>query len=82
MVRVSEHDVDYTDWIEYPNARLCVVIDIKRGTPTLFVVQLEYQVKGEWDPVVRFDHNSVSQFGHDISEEGCTWTSTATMGTT
>ena len=70
MVGVSEHDVSYTDWIEYPNARLRVVIDIERGLPTLFVVQLEYQVDGEWEPVVRFDHNSANQFGHDITEEG------------
>ena len=70
MVGVSEHDVDYTDWIKYPNARLRIVIDIERGMPTLFIVQLEYQVKGEWEPVVRFDHNSVNQFGHDITEEG------------
>ena len=70
MVGVSEHDVDYTDWIEYPNARLRVVIDIEHGMPTLFIVQLEYQVNGEWEPVVRFDHNSVNQFGHDIAEEG------------
>lgn len=67
---MSEHDVDYIDWIEYPKARLRVVIDIERGVPTLFVVQLEYQVDGEWGPVVRFDHNSVSQSGHDITEEG------------
>jgi hypothetical protein len=52
VVGVSEHDVDYIDWIEYPKARLRVVIDIERGVPTLFVVQLEYQVDGEWGPVV------------------------------
>lgn len=67
---MTEHDVDYFDWIEYPNARLRVVIDHERGMPTLFVVQLEYQSEGEWGPVVRFDHNSVTQFGHDITEEG------------
>ena len=72
MVGVSEHDVSYTDWIEYPNARLRVVIDIESGTPTLFVVQLEYHLEGEWEPVVRFDHNSESQYGHDITEKGLT----------
>ncbi|WP_425433055.1 DUF7718 family protein [Haloquadratum walsbyi] len=37
---------------------------------TRFVVQLEYKYEGEWHPVVRYDHDIESEFGHDVSEEG------------
>jgi hypothetical protein len=67
---VSEQEIRYTDFIEYPHARLRVVIDTETGTPTRFLVQLEYRVEGEWNPVVHFDHNPAGEFGHDITEEG------------
>ncbi|GAA0211284.1 DUF7718 family protein [Halobaculum roseum] len=40
------------------------------GTITRFVVQIEYDRGDEWEPVVRFDHDPESDFGHDVLEEG------------
>lgn len=37
---------------------------------TRFVVQLEYSLDGEWQPVVRYDHDAESAHGHDVSREG------------
>lgn len=70
MADVSEQEIRYTDAIKYPHARLRVIIDTENGVPTRFVVQLEYHYDGEWETVVRFDHNLASEFGHDITEEG------------
>ena len=60
----------YTDWIEYPYARLRFDLEKERGTPTRFLVQLEYRVEGEWQPVAHFDHNPDGTYGHDVTEEG------------
>jgi hypothetical protein len=36
-----------------------------------FVLQLEYRLDGEWTPVVRYDHDEVTDHGgHDVTEEG------------
>jgi hypothetical protein len=64
------HDRSYTDWIEYPHAQLRFILDTERGTPTRFLVQLEYRDEGEWKPVVHFDHNPEGTYGHDMTEEG------------
>jgi hypothetical protein len=43
----------------------------ERGDVTRFTVQLEYLIDGEWTPVVRYDHDAVTDHGsHDVSEEG------------
>lgn len=60
----------WTDWIEYPHARTRIVIDTTIGDMTRFLVQLEYRIEGEWEPVVHFDHNPAGTYGHDITEEG------------
>lgn len=70
MVAVSGREVRYTDWIEYPHARLRIVIDTENGTPKRFVVQFEYHLEGAWETVIRFDHNPAGEPGHDITEEG------------
>jgi hypothetical protein len=49
---VTEHEIRYTDAIEYPHARLRVVIDTENGIPTRFVVQLEYHHDGKWETVL------------------------------
>ncbi|GAA0716848.1 hypothetical protein J2744_000708 [Halorubrum trapanicum] len=63
-------DVQYSEWVEYPHARLRVDIDKTAGVPTRFVVQLERRVDGSWRQVVRFDHESENPMGHDITDEG------------
>ena len=40
------------------------------GEVTRFVVQLEYLYGGEWTPVVRYDHDSASMHGHDVTDDG------------
>ena len=44
--------------------------DTDSGDVTRFVVQLEYFHDGEWQTVVRYDHDPESDFGHDVAEEG------------
>lgn len=66
---MSDADVSYTDVIEYPHARIRVVI-YTNGTPSQFFIQLECHVADVWEPVVHFDHNPTAPDGHDIVEEG------------
>jgi hypothetical protein len=41
------------------------------GTVTRFALQLEYSLDDEWVPVVRYDHDAVTDHGgHDVTEEG------------
>jgi hypothetical protein len=43
----------------------------ERGEVTRFTVQLEYLLGGAWTPVVRYDHDAVTDHGgHDVTEEG------------
>ncbi|GAA0457796.1 hypothetical protein MUK72_14555 (plasmid) [Halococcus dombrowskii] len=63
-------ETTYTDWVEYSHAQLRFVLETERGTPTRFLVQLEYCVDGGWQPVVHFDHNPEGTYGHDLTEEG------------
>lgn len=42
----------------------------KKGDVIRFMVQLEYWLNGEWNPVVRYDHDQDASGGHDISDEG------------
>lgn len=65
-------------WIRWPYARIRRELETERGAVLRFVAQLEYDVQAtpagdntpDWQPVARFDHNSHSQHGHDISDEG------------
>ena len=42
-----------------------------RGEVTRFVLQLEYHHEDEWLPVVRYDHDEVTDHGgHDVTREG------------
>ena len=66
---MPDADHAYTDWIEWPHARLRFVLDTN-GTPSRFFIQLEYRVEDEWEPVVHFDHNPAAPDGHDITAEG------------
>jgi hypothetical protein len=41
-----------------------------RGDVIRFMIQLEYWLGGEWTEIVRYDHDSISEGGHDVTEEG------------
>ncbi|MFW6321294.1 MAG: DUF7718 family protein [Halohasta sp.] len=48
-----------------------VAFDRDKNRITRFVVQLEYYHDGEWNPVVRYDHDSIdNEQSHDVAEEG------------
>lgn len=53
-------------------ARRRLGLDTERGDVVRFVVQLEYFHDGEWQAVVRYDHDGTgkNEFAHDVSEEG------------
>lgn len=49
-----------------------VGLDKEAGEVTRFLVQLEYNRSGEWDTVVRLDHDSLGsdEATHNVAEEG------------
>jgi hypothetical protein len=53
-------------------ARRRLGFDTARGDVVRFVMQLEYHHDGEWQPVVRYDHDGTgeTEFAHDVTEEG------------
>lgn len=67
---MTDTDVQYFNWVEYPHARVRVEIDKEQGDVTRFVIQLERSIEGDWKQVVRFDHNPENPNGHDITKEG------------
>lgn len=70
LVRAAPaYDREFTTALGY-RVRRRVGVDTDRGDVTRFVVQLEYRVGGEWLEVVRFDHDPVSEHGHDVTVDG------------
>jgi len=67
---MSEYDV------APPPTRLSNIVQLRlafsteKGTVTKFMVQLEYWLDGDWQTVVRYDHNEDAEGGHDVTEEG------------
>lgn len=65
-------------WIDWPRARIRRELDIDHGSVIRFVVQLEYNIATvadavddpAWRVVARFDHDSTSPAGHDVTKEG------------
>lgn len=53
-------------------ARRRLRFDTERGAVVRFVVQLEYFYDGDWQAVVRYDHDGTGEnaFAHDVTEEG------------
>jgi len=49
-----------------------VGFDREKDEITRFLVQLEYHHDGEWQPVVRYDHDKSeeNEQAHDVTEEG------------
>ena len=66
---MAGYEREFTKPINY-RTRLRVGFSTVRGTPTEFVVQLEYLLDDEWWTVARFDHNPDLGMGHDVTEEG------------
>lgn len=50
--------------------QLRTAFTVDRGDVVRVMVQLEYWLDGEWQPVVRYDHDEDPNIGHDITEEG------------
>lgn len=66
-----EYDQTYPRPLPGP-LQIRVGIDTDRGDVTRFLVQLEYNRSGEWDTVVRIDHDILGSDGatHNAAEEG------------
>ncbi|MFC6764650.1 DUF7718 family protein [Natrinema soli] len=66
-----DYDREFTAAVNH-RIRRRLGFDTARGTVVRFVVQLEYHHDGEWQTVVRYDHDGTgnSEFGHDVTEEG------------
>lgn len=64
-----EYDREFTTPLRYRTRRR-IGYTHDRGEVTRFVVQLEYNLDGEWREVVRFDHDPESDHGHDVTREG------------
>ena len=64
-----DYNREYTKRLS-PIARIRLGYSHDRGDVTRFVVQLEYHCADEWCEVVRYDHDPVSEFGHDVTDEG------------
>ena len=73
----DEYDVEYSETIGIPGARLRIGHSRESGEVTAFVVQIEVHLDvagaageaGEWVEVVRSDH-STSAGDHDVRREG------------
>jgi hypothetical protein len=63
------YDHEHTTRLDW-RVRRRVGLSTYRGDVVRFVVQLEYRLDGEWRAVARFDHDSNSEMGHDVTEEG------------
>jgi len=50
--------------------QLRTAFTVEAGAVVRFMVQLEYWLEGDWQPVVRYDHDEDPTIGHDITEEG------------
>jgi hypothetical protein len=64
-----EYDREFTTPVAY-RVRRRIGYAHDHGTVTRFVVQIEYRMDDGWTAVVRFDHDSESDHGHDVTEEG------------
>ena len=59
-----------------PPARLAsrvqfrIAFSTDSGEVTRFLAQLEYWRAGEWQEIVRYDHDSEAAGGHDVEAEG------------
>ena len=49
--------------------QLRTAFTVEHGDVVRFMAQLEYWLDGEWQPVVRYDHDEDPAIGHDITEE-------------
>lgn len=50
--------------------RLRTAFTTSRGDVTAFLVQLEYLIPPGWEVVGRYDHDSATELGHDVTEDG------------
>ncbi|PSQ41312.1 hypothetical protein BRD10_00620 [Halobacteriales archaeon SW_12_71_31] len=66
-----EYDREWTTSAPGPTpTRVRTGLSTRTGDVTAFVVQLEYRHGGEWQPVVRYDHNPQTAEGHDVRRDG------------
>lgn len=66
-----EYDREYLKPLTGP-LQLRIGVSTQRGDVTRFLVQLEYNLDGEWLEVVRYDHDpeAPEEMAHDVTVEG------------
>jgi hypothetical protein len=67
---MSEYDIAPPPSRLSESVQLRLAFSKEEGTVTKFMVQLEYWLDGEWQTVVRYDHDKTDDNGHDMTEEG------------
>lgn len=65
-----EYDVTPPPTRHSPRVQIRIAFSTERGDVIRFLVQLEYWHRGEWRPVVRYDHDRDGDAGHDVAVEG------------
>ncbi|AUX10576.1 hypothetical protein AArcSl_2965 [Halalkaliarchaeum desulfuricum] len=50
--------------------QLRTAFSTESGEVTRFMIQLEYWIDGDWQEIVRYDHDQDAPGGHDVTEEG------------
>jgi hypothetical protein len=69
MTEPRQYDREFTTPLEH-RARRRIGYSHENGEVTRFVVQVEYRLNGEWESVVRFDHDPENEHAHDVTTEG------------
>lgn len=68
---MSDYEREWTTGTDLPpRTRLRIGYSSTRGTPTSFVVQLEYWHAGEWLQVARFEHRGDGEPYQDVERSG------------
>lgn len=68
---MSEYEQEWTTGTDLPRrSRLRIGYSSIRGTPTSFIVQLEYWHAGEWLQVARFEHRSDGKSYQNVERSG------------
>ena len=64
-----DYDREFTTPLSY-RVRRRIGYSTERGEVMRFVIQMEYRIANDWTEVVRFDHDSEGEHGHDVTVEG------------
>lgn len=67
---VPEYDIEPPPDRLSDQVQLRTAFMIDKGAVVRFMTQLEYWLDGDWQAIVRYDHDRDAPGGHDITKEG------------